>query len=210
MMMRYFYAVPTCTLAGMIAVEATGAPYDPVLIDLAADRSEYLAVNPTGKVPALQVDEFLLTDTVAIMIWLAERYPNAGLLPHTIDEKALAVSAMAWMGNVLHIVRRQYTRPMMFCLGEEAQAAVRESAAPRYWAELQRMNGWIGEGRLGDPATSLAVEAYALAFYHWGLMDKQPMAELLAYTALAHRLAAREDVRRALVRHASPLLAAQA
>lgn len=206
MTLRYYYAVPTCTVAGMIALEATGAPYEPVLIDLAGDRTAYRAISPMGKVPALQADDLLITETAAIIYWLAATYSQAGLLPKTTEGMANAISVMGWLSSVLHIVRRQYTRPMMFCEGSEAQAAVREAAAPRYWSELQRLDGWIGEGRLGDPSNSLGVESYALAFYHWGLMDRLPMDELEHYTALAKRLAGRDDVRRALVRHDSPLL----
>lgn len=206
MTLRYYYAVPTCTLAGMIAIEATGLDYEPVPIDLAADRAPYRAVNPTGKVPALQADDLLVTETAAIIYWLAATCPEAGLLPKGVAGVANAIAVMGWMSSVLHIVRRQFTRPMMFCEGVDAQASVRDAAVPKYRAELERLDGWIGEGRLGDPAESLGVEGYALAFYHWGLLDGQPMRDLVHFSALATRLAARPDVERALVRHASPLL----
>ena len=45
-----------------------------------------------------------------------------------------------------------------------------------------------------------------MLFYHWGLRDELPMAELIHFTALAERLTKREDVGRALARHDSPLL----
>ena len=205
-MLRYHYARPACSLVGMIAIEASGARYEPVLVDLASDRSELRAINPTGKVPTLQADELVVTDTVAIVHWLARRYPDAGLLPADPDAMSLALSKMAWFGSVLHILRRQYTRPMMFCDGVEAQAEVKAVATPRYWAGLEQVNDWIGTGELGDPAASLGVEAYALLFYHWGMMDRQPVETLPHYAALARRLAGREGVSRALARHGSPLL----
>lgn len=46
---------------------------------------EYLAINPLGKVPAIRCGETIVTETVAIFIWLADRVPEAGLAP-AIDE----------------------------------------------------------------------------------------------------------------------------
>jgi glutathione S-transferase len=115
--MLYFYAVPTCSLAGMIALEATGATYEAVAIDLAGDRSAYLEVNRSGKVPALQAGDQVVTDTIAIIYWLAKRFPHAGLLPTDDSSLAASLSVMAWFGSVVHVLRRQYTRPAMFCDG---------------------------------------------------------------------------------------------
>lgn len=201
-MLRYFYATPTCSLAAMVALEATGTAYEPVLVNLASDRGALRSVSSMGKVPVLQADSLVITDTVAITYWLAQQFPQANLLPSAPDLMALALARLTWFGSVLHIARRQYTRPMMFCEGADAQAAVKTAAAPRYWAELVRVDEWIGSGQL----SAIGVEAYALLFYHWGLIDGLPMGELTHYTALAKLLSARDDVGRALTRHASPLL----
>ncbi|WP_449472666.1 glutathione S-transferase family protein [Sphingobium chungangianum] len=203
--MRLFYAPPACSLAAMIALEATGRDYEPVEVDLAGDRAALRAKNPSGKVPTLSAGDLILPDTTAIIFWLSRRHPTASLLPVREDHLASALSAMAWFGSVSHIVRRQFARPMLFTDDPAAQAALKESAEPRYWQELERIDMWLA-GRGDAVPLPLGVGAYALLFYHWAMRDMMPVDRLPAFTALAKNLGGRDDVRRALVRHQSPLL----
>ena len=65
-------------------MEETGQPYERVLVDIsrgAQKRAEYLAINPMGKVPALQDGEATLAEAAAICAYVAERYPEARLAP---------------------------------------------------------------------------------------------------------------------------------
>ena len=198
--MRYFYCPPTCTLAGMAALEITGAAYEPVLVEPAGDRAELLAANPLGKVPALDLGSVVVTDTVAIIYWLARAFPQAGLLDGDETRTALALSRMAWFGNALQIVRRRVTRPMMFSPEPQAQESIRRAARGEYEAGLRQVDAWMGE-----PDCPLAVRVYALLFFHWALMDGMDVSDLTRFAAAVDRLAARPDVGRALVLHRSPL-----
>jgi glutathione S-transferase len=64
-------------------LEEVGADYKTVVLDYATTMKapEYLAINPMGKVPALVHDGGVVTEVAAICLWLAERYPAAGLIP---------------------------------------------------------------------------------------------------------------------------------
>jgi glutathione S-transferase len=65
-------------------MEETGQPYERVLTDISTGAQktiEFLAVNPMGKVPALQDGEATLAESAAICAYVAERYPEAGLAP---------------------------------------------------------------------------------------------------------------------------------
>ena len=208
MTMRYFFAPGTCSLAGMVALELSGAPYEPCRVDMASPRTELRAASPLGKVPLLVTDERTISDTVAIVFWLSRRYPEAGVLPASDDEMATALSMMAWFGSTLHIVRRQYARAMAFTPDPAAQQTVRDAAAPLYWSELQRVDRWAAEQQSAGPLSWPGVQAYAMVFYQWALTDGMPAGELRHFAALIDRLKARPAVVRALERHASPLLGA--
>ncbi|HXC29823.1 MAG TPA: glutathione S-transferase family protein [Stellaceae bacterium] len=83
-MLRLYYAPGTCALATHIALEEVGAPYEAVRIDFGsqAQRSaEYLAVNPKGRVPALVTDTGTLTETPALLCYVAQLFPQAELAP---------------------------------------------------------------------------------------------------------------------------------
>jgi glutathione S-transferase len=83
-MLKFYYAPWTCALASHIAFEEAGAEYEAVRLDLSAgaQRSpEYLALNPKGRVPVLVTDRGSLTETPAILAFIAQSYPKAKLAP---------------------------------------------------------------------------------------------------------------------------------
>jgi len=91
-MFRLYYAPGTCALETHIALEEAGAPYEAVLVDFRSQTQrspEYLAVNPKGRVPALVTESGTLTETPALLCFVAQRYPNAELAP-LADPFALA------------------------------------------------------------------------------------------------------------------------
>src|ERR687886_1496416 len=83
-MLKLFYAVGTCALASHITLEEAGAEYETVRLDFAAGdqrKPEYLKVNPKGRVPALITDRGVLTETPAILAYIAQVFPKAKLAP---------------------------------------------------------------------------------------------------------------------------------
>src|ERR1700739_2246320 len=91
-MFRLYYAPGTCALATHIALEEAGAPYEAVLVDFRSQSQrspEYLAVNPKGRVPALVTESGTLTETPALLCFVAQRFPKADLAP-LADPFALA------------------------------------------------------------------------------------------------------------------------
>jgi glutathione S-transferase len=91
-MMKLYYATGTCALATHIALEEAAAPYEAVRVDFAAQAQrgpEYLAINPMGRVPALVTDSGTLTETPALLCFVAQSFPDARLAP-LADPFALA------------------------------------------------------------------------------------------------------------------------
>jgi glutathione S-transferase len=91
-MLKLYYAPGTCALATHIALEEAGARYEAERVDFGsqAQRSpDYLAINPKGRVPALVTEEGTLTETPALLLFVAQRFPDAALAP-LADPFALA------------------------------------------------------------------------------------------------------------------------
>jgi len=83
-MIMLFYAPHACSLASHITLEEAGAPYTAVRVDFAKSEQrqpEYLAINPKGRVPALVTDGGILTETPAILAFIAQSFPQAALAP---------------------------------------------------------------------------------------------------------------------------------
>jgi len=83
-MLKLYYAPNTCALASHIALEEAGATYETVRLNFKTDdqkKPEYLKINPKARVPALITDRGIVTETPAILIYVAQTYPAAKLAP---------------------------------------------------------------------------------------------------------------------------------
>jgi glutathione S-transferase len=83
-MLKLLYTPHTCSLASHIALEEVAAKYETVRIDFGANQQrapDYLAINPKGRVPSLMTDRGVLTETPAILAFIAQSFPDAGLAP---------------------------------------------------------------------------------------------------------------------------------
>ncbi len=83
-MLTFYYAAGTCALASHLALEHAGARYEAVRLDFKAQQQrspEYLRVNPKGRVPALATDRGVLTETPALLQFIAQSFPESGLAP---------------------------------------------------------------------------------------------------------------------------------
>src|SRR4051794_3507043 len=89
-MMKLYWSPRTRSFSALWLMEETGQPYERVLVDLATGaqkKPDYLAINPMGKVPALQDGDATLAEAAAICAYVAERFPAASLAPPPGDPK---------------------------------------------------------------------------------------------------------------------------
>ena len=81
-MLKLYYAAHTCSLATHIVLEEVGADYSTVRVDFATEQQkspEFLRVNPKARVPALVTDRGILTETPAMLVYVAQSFPAARL-----------------------------------------------------------------------------------------------------------------------------------
>lgn len=96
--LTFFHAPHSRSAGTLILLEELGADYQLRVLNMKAGEQRepaYLAVNPMGKVPALQHGEAVIIEQVAIFLYLADLYPQAGLAPK-IGE-ALRGPYLRWM-----------------------------------------------------------------------------------------------------------------
>jgi glutathione S-transferase len=83
-MLTLYYAPGTCALATHLALEYSGAAYEAVRLDFKQQQQrspDYLRVNPKGRVPALVTEQGVLTETPALLQYVAMTWPQAKLAP---------------------------------------------------------------------------------------------------------------------------------
>ena len=84
--MRLYFKPGACSLSSRIVLHEVGATFDADQVDtkkgLTKAGKDYHAINPKGYVPALEVsDNFVLTENLAILLFLADTHPDVGLAP---------------------------------------------------------------------------------------------------------------------------------
>ena len=83
-MLTFYYAPGTCAQATHLALEYAGASYEAVRLNFKEQQQrspEYLRVNPKGRVPALVTPQGVLTETPALLLYIAQMHPAARLAP---------------------------------------------------------------------------------------------------------------------------------
>jgi glutathione S-transferase len=199
------FAPGTCARVPMIALEETGAPFDTRLVAyLAGDhrKPEFLALNPSGKVPVLEIDGEVLTQNSAILTYLARRHPEAGLLP--LAGKPLAdarvFARLVWFSADLHPLVTRIRMPQFFCDLPGAPERVREMGCAGMAFQLAPLERELGEAPWVLGETWSALDAYL--FWVWFRIagagfDTAPFPNIAAHH---DRMRERPAVERALAR----------
>jgi glutathione S-transferase len=116
-MLKLYYAPGTCALASHIALEEAGAKFEAVRLNFKTDdqkKPDYLKINPKARVPALITDRGVLTETPALLIYIAHSFPAAKLAP--LDEPFALAKVQAFnsylcsTAHVAHAHRMRGTR----------------------------------------------------------------------------------------------------
>ncbi|WP_153141633.1 glutathione S-transferase family protein [Paraburkholderia agricolaris] len=202
-----YYSPKACSLASHIALEESRLPYEAVSVDIRAGENvgpDYLKINPGGIVPALVAGDAVITESQAILAYIADLAPESGLIPRPGTRvRAKAHEWMNWISSSLHVTYRSIFRPQAYA-GEspDAIAAVREHAGKKLAKMLVEIERRLGDAPYGLGEDFSVVDAYLFVFYLWSF-DERIQAELPErprYAALAARVWARDAVRVAVTR----------
>ena len=201
-----YYAVGACSLAPHIVLEWIGAPYEAVRVNYGSP--ELLAVNPAGAVPTLREDDgWLLTQAGAILDYLAQKHPEAGLSGgNALRDKAEAHRWSAFLTSDVHAAFWPVFMPDRYTTDPAPEARAKVVAAGKAMvakkfaileAHLQGRD-WILDNRS-------VIDAYAFPMIRWGakMLDGglspypniQRLHDTLAADPAVQRVLAREHAK---------------
>src|SRR3954467_11843719 len=113
-MLKLFYVPDTCALASHIALEEAGADFETVRMSFSsADQKnpDYLRINPKARVPALVTDRGVLTETPAILAFIAHTFPEARLAPLDDPFELARVQAFnSYLSSTVHVAHAHRMR----------------------------------------------------------------------------------------------------
>jgi glutathione S-transferase len=109
-----YYVPGSAAMAPHAALEEAGVEYDLARVERDNGRAgpEYLAINPLGRVPAYVDGALVLWESAAIVLHLADRYPDAQLLPPDgSDDRAVAVRWLVYLTNTVQATFMHFAYP---------------------------------------------------------------------------------------------------
>lgn len=198
-MLKLFHSPGACSFVSHVALEESGADFEAVRVMLAEGehlKPEYLAINPHARVPALVTDRGTITENIAILNYVADRFGGAGSVPRSDPfVTAKCNELLGWFASSVHISFAQVWRASRFTRDEAAHPPIigggRENLSQQF-AEIEGKcgNGWL----VGDRFS--AADVYVLIFFRWGRRIGLEMTEYPKWAALNHRLLAEPSVQR--------------
>jgi glutathione S-transferase len=201
-MLKLYYAPGTCALASHIALEEAGAAYTTERLDFKSNQQtspEYLKVNPKGRVPALVGDHGVLTETPALLAYIAQSFPQAKLAP--LDDAFAFAQVQAfnsYLCSTVHVAHAHKGRGYRWAT-EESSFADMKGMVPKTMAacfaliERGMLKGpWV----MGEQYT--ICDPYLFTLTGWLEGDGVDLATLPKVMAHRQRMAERTAVKKVM------------
>jgi glutathione S-transferase len=201
-MLQLLYTPHTCSLATHIALVDAGAAYTLRRIDFSTTEQqspEYLAINPKARVPSLITARGVLTETPAMLAFVAQSYPDAMLAPLTDPFQFAELQAFnSYLCSTVHVAHAHRMRGYRWADDSAAISAMQKKVPQSVGdcfdlIERHMLRGpWV----MGDVYT--VADPYLFTLAQWLEADGVDPAQLPRVIGHRERMLCREGVRRAL------------
>jgi glutathione S-transferase len=201
-MLKLYYSPGSCALASHITLEEAGAPYTAERVDFKNNQQnspEYLAINPKGRVPALVTDNGILTETPALLAFIAQSFPQAKLAPVNDPFAFAQMQAFnSYLCATVHVAHAHGGRGYRWA-AEESSFADMKRKVPETMAacfgliERDMLKGpWV----MGETFT--ICDPYLFTISQWLERDGVELSQLPKVSDHRKRMSERPAVRKAL------------
>jgi glutathione S-transferase len=195
--MKLYYSPGACSLAPHIVAREAGLSLDLEKIDLAnrttASGRSYLEVNPKGYVPALQVEDgTVMTEVSALIQYLADQAPQAGLIPAAGTPERYKV--LEWIGFIATEIHKGFGPLWNPTTPDAVKQATKERLFQRFAYVDQQLDG---RSYLTGERFTVA-DAYLFVVVNWTNFHGLSLGDYKNLAAFMERVAARPKVQEAL------------
>jgi glutathione S-transferase len=201
-MLKLYYAPHTCSLASHIALEDAGAEYSTVRINFATEeqrKPEYLAINPKGRAPALVTDKGILTETPAMLAFIAQSFPKAKLAP--LDDPFLFAEVQAfnsYLCSTLHVAHAHRMRGYRWADDPAAIAAMQRKVPESVGACFELIEGKMLRGPWVMGETYTICDPYLFTIAQWMEQDGVDPSRFPKVIAHRRQMSERVEVQKAV------------
>ena len=208
-MLKFYYAANTCSLATHIALIDAGAQFETVRLsfkDQDQRKPDYLAINPKGRVPSLVTEKGVLSETPALLVYIAQRFPRANLAP--LDDPFALAQMQAFNSDLCstcHVAHAHRMRGYRWVDADDTGAI--DAMKRKVPASVTQCFEVIEHGMLQGPWVMgeryTICDPYLFTLSQWLEGDGVDMAKLPRVVAHRARMADRANVKRAIAEQTS-------
>ncbi len=201
-MLKLYYTPGTCAIASYIALQEAGAAYTVERIDFKTSQQtspEYLAINPKGRVPSLVTERGVLTETPAMLAYIAQSFPQAGLAP--LDDPFAFAQVQAfnsYLCSTVHVAHAHKGRGYRWASEESSFADMKRMIPKSVGASfaLIERNMLKGPWVMGEVYT--VCDAYLFTLAQWLEGDSVDLSTLPRVIDHRKRMSERPAVRKVM------------
>jgi len=173
MSLKLYFSPGACSFVPHSLLQLTGESFEPIMVKLHKGEQhgdEYKAINPRGQVPVLVDNDQVITQILAIILYLDQKFPACQFLPSEPVARAKAIETLAWMNNTVHPTFTHIFMPHKFSDQADVQANLKVFNTQLYKGLLSELDTlvqsstshWLFGDNIGP------VDAYALTLTRWG------------------------------------------
>lgn len=201
-MLTLYFAAGTCAGASLIALEESGLAFEGRRIDTAKGEQrspEYLAINPKGRVPSLVADKGIITETPAILAYIAQIASSAHLAPlEDFFEFAQLQAFNSYLCSTVH-VNHAHARRGSRWTDDAAAIETMKAKLPQTMSEsLKLLEDTMFRGPWVMGKTYTVADAYLFTMFRWAEGDGVDISKLPKLAEHSARMLQRPAVQRAL------------
>jgi glutathione S-transferase len=201
-MLKLYYAPGTCALASHITLAESGADYITERIDFKINQQnspEYLAINPKARVPTLVTDRGVLTETPAMLAFIAQSFPKAKLAPfEDAYAFAQAQSFNSYLCSTVHTNHAHKMRGARWATDESSFADMKRKVPQTVGAAFALIERDMLKGPWVMGETYTICDPYLFTLAGWLEGDSVDIATLPKVADHRKRMADRPAVQKAL------------
>ncbi len=210
-MLKLYYAPGTCALASHIALEEAGANYETVRLNFKTEdqkKPDYLKINPKARVPALVTDQGILTETPAILYYIAQTHPAAKLTPTDPYLLGKAQAFNSYLCSTVHVAHAHRMRGTRW-VDDEASIKAMQKKVPQTVGEcfaLIEREMFAGPWVMGKDFS--ICDGYLFTLTQWLEADGVDVTRTPKIADHFKRMSERPAVKKAMAAETQPLQSA--
>jgi len=197
--MKIYYARGTISIVVAITLEEAGLEYEPVKVSFATaeqTKPDYLGLNPKGRVPTLVLDDgTILTETGALLEYIAAVQPDATLVPQQPTDAAHMRGVMYYLASTMHVAHAHKMRGSRWADQQSSWDDMAAKAPETMAACADYVQSHCLRGDFVTGETLSLADPYLFVVCNWLAGDGVDPADYPKIDAFLSRMEARDSVK---------------